>query len=296
MKLRIDKTIVLTSSVWGLASTLELNAVEIAPPHVPAPQIQIGEDNKVHDVNDEVQAQVQGDAWMGVGGAAISKVLSNQLGLEHGVAINQIAPASPAMEAGIQLHDIITELDGKPITDFANLRAEVLKHHKGDKAQVSFIRKGEKLNKEIVFTQRPDQDDIPVKQFDLQIGDAMPDQLKQKLKLDEEGLRMMMENIQNLNMKMGKDINQMNMNFDLDLKNRGADLLKGVAALRRGSMSLKDKHGYLSIESSEKGHNLTAKDPDGNMLFQGPMNTEDEKKLIPPDILKRAENLSNRLK
>src|SRR5262249_8235468 len=61
--------------------------------------------------------------WIGIAVAPIGPVLRAQLKLppEHKVLVSAVYPDTPAAKAGIALHDIIVSLDGKPVTDPADL-------------------------------------------------------------------------------------------------------------------------------------------------------------------------------
>ena len=61
-----------------------------------------------------------------------------------GAVVTAVDPGSPAAIAGIQRDDILTEIDGKPVTDSAAAR-KLLESHEGAKALLLFIeRKGQK--------------------------------------------------------------------------------------------------------------------------------------------------------
>ena len=49
----------------------------------------------------------------------------------------------------------------------------------------------------------------------------------------------------------------------------------------------RDNKGSITLETLEDGKLLTAKDAAGNLLFQGPYNTEDDKLAVPEDIQER---------
>ena len=56
-------------------------------------------------------------------------------------------------------------------------------------------------------------------------------------------------------------------------------------------ITISDKSGKLSLIEDEKGESVRAEDLEGNLIFEGPMNTEEERALIPEDIMKRVGKL-----
>lgn len=82
--------------------------------------------------------------WLGVGGEAV----------ERGHLIKQLAPDGPAAKAGLQVGDIITTLDGKPVSDIGSLMQFLLVHKAGDRVSVAYIRAGVKGQLEVVLEKR----------------------------------------------------------------------------------------------------------------------------------------------
>ncbi len=60
-----------------------------------------------------------------------------------GVVIRSVSGATPAEKAGLQQYDVITAIDGNPITSSMELRAALYKKAVGDKMEITFYR-GEK--------------------------------------------------------------------------------------------------------------------------------------------------------
>ncbi len=74
----------------------------------------------------EVEAGKAGEAWRGIKVTAITPDLASRLGLEvrEGVVVTEVAPGSPAEEAGLREGDLILGLNQQPVrsvTDFNNL-------------------------------------------------------------------------------------------------------------------------------------------------------------------------------
>jgi membrane-associated protease RseP (regulator of RpoE activity) len=82
--------------------------------------------------------------WLGVGGEAV----------KEGLLIKQLVPDGPAAKAGLQIEDIITTLDGKPVSDIGSLMPILLVHKTGDRVSVAYIRAGVKEQLEVILEKR----------------------------------------------------------------------------------------------------------------------------------------------
>jgi putative serine protease PepD len=74
---------------------------------------------------------------------------------DTGAQVSKIVAGSPADKAGLQVGDVVTAFDGKPVTTADDLTALVATYAPGDKATVTIKRNGATKTLDITFGQRP---------------------------------------------------------------------------------------------------------------------------------------------
>ena len=101
-------------------------------------------------------------AWLGISFQEISENLSLKLNLNDtkGVMITQVLKNSPAETASLERQDVIIEIDGKKINGTSDLRNIIFHKYPGTEVNLTIIRKGEKLNKIVILSDRPSDDEL----------------------------------------------------------------------------------------------------------------------------------------
>lgn len=64
---------------------------------------------------------------------------------QGGAHVTQVLPGSAAEKAGLQVRDIITQFDGKPVDSFETLTELIAKHQPGDTVELTIVRAGKPL-------------------------------------------------------------------------------------------------------------------------------------------------------
>lgn len=72
----------------------------------------------------------------------------------NGVAVITINPGSPAADAGLQVYDVIVEIDGKATNTQAELREILYTHQMGDTIKISYYRGDSKKTAEIKLDEK----------------------------------------------------------------------------------------------------------------------------------------------
>jgi serine protease Do len=84
---------------------------------------------------------------IGISVRAITPVMAQALNLpvQEGVMIEDVAPQSPAEQAGLKVGDIIISVHGKPIPNVRQLAFNMYSYAAGDQAQIEVVRAGQRL-------------------------------------------------------------------------------------------------------------------------------------------------------
>jgi len=85
---------------------------------------------------------------LGIMGTELSSDLAKAMKVDaqRGAFVSQVLPNSSAAKAGIKAGDVITSLNGKPISSFSALRAQVGTMPVGSKIQLGLVRDGKPVN------------------------------------------------------------------------------------------------------------------------------------------------------
>jgi len=90
--------------------------------------------------------------YLGIVPQEVTESVKDAMGLENteGVLVGQVQDNTPAKKAGLMVGDVITEFDGKPITDVAHFRSLVASTAPDKAVKVGLVRDGKK--KELTAT------------------------------------------------------------------------------------------------------------------------------------------------
>ncbi|MBM9577115.1 trypsin-like peptidase domain-containing protein [Leptospira sp. 201903070] len=94
-------------------------------------------------------------AWLGVGVDYLHEEDAKQLKISGGAVVVQIQNDSPADRAGIQLMDVITEINGTKINSPEDVVNTVKKNKVGDRINVTILRQGNVSRLSIQLKERP---------------------------------------------------------------------------------------------------------------------------------------------
>ncbi len=108
----------------------------------------------ITDLKSVVELMLNGDAvpYLGIHGVTVTEAIASEQGIPRGIYVREVAADSPAMAAGIQSGDIITEIGGDDVSELSSYHAELMKCQVGSEIKVSGQRRGTYEYVDIEFT------------------------------------------------------------------------------------------------------------------------------------------------
>jgi len=99
--------------------------------------------------------------WVGVTGEALTNDIAQSLGFEKpgGVVVKELYPNGPAAQAGLKPGDVLVAINGRDVLDPRGMTFRLATLPIGETADVTVVRKGEKLQVPIKLTPAPRKPD-----------------------------------------------------------------------------------------------------------------------------------------
>jgi len=96
--------------------------------------------------------------YLGVAVQDVTPAIVRGLGLsvEGGILVSDVTPGGPAAQAGLQRGDVITSIDGKPVTDVGHFRNLVAGTAPGTRVQLTILRNGRQQAAEVAIGDAPE--------------------------------------------------------------------------------------------------------------------------------------------
>jgi len=297
----------------AIAAALALPAAAIEAPvdDAPPPAAQAQEENaeEAPKAKDEPKAEAKDEAkvetaYLGVVTSEVPEMLNDHLGLKagEGIIVRSVMPDGPADKAGIKVHDVITRVDDKAVASAMDLTAQVTAHKPGDKVRIDIIQKGKPANLDVTLGVRPDQiGGINLQPLDNLQLDGMPEDMAGRIR------RMIEGNVGGLDLQLEEngDIEAPPQIEDAmrEMKQRMERALGGIQLQAPGfggkieiqqgaTFKMMDEQGSVEIKSKDGSKEVTVRDKENNITWNGPWDTEQDKAAAPDDVRARVERLN----
>lgn len=281
------------------AGAIENPAIEDGPKHKEA-------HNK--DVAVEQGAREKGNikeiAWIGLGGAPVSEALASHLGLEPGmgVTIFHVVPGSPAKKAGFKMHDVITEFDEKKMASFEDLRNAVSSRNPGDEVTIKFIQKGKVVEKKVVLGKRSvlhhqqkgfaEPEANPLWRGMGHLPKGQRERINEMMKKRIEEMRDQLEKNGGVEFDMKEFFIDPPGNLQLPPQGDHNNLHKKFSFNAQTSITLMDDEGSVTVQSINGKREVIVKNKEGEVMFEGPYQTEQDKAAVPDNIRGRLDKIN----
>lgn len=127
------------SSDWNYSAKSSGEGVEGMGYAIPISSV---EDLINNMMNQKTKVQVDEDqrGYLGIQGVDVPAEYVQRFGMPEGAMVTKITEGSPASDAGLQLNDIITAVDGQKVSSFETLRSALSYYAAGESVTITVQR------------------------------------------------------------------------------------------------------------------------------------------------------------
>jgi len=280
--------------ISGFAQTPPAPPEPPAPPHPPRPPGH-------HEKGPKVPV-----TYLGVETSQVPDVVSEQLGLAKGLGlvVEYVEPNSPAASAGIQQNDIIKMLNDQILIEPSQLRKLLQTFSEGTEVTLTILRKGkeQKITTKLAKKEVPQRHSmIPGGNHDWHwdfdetgdLGEQMQElkeQLKEQLGDTRGIVRGAVIQAHEAARRAREDARRAAQEIHILSRDNGALKATNID-LGNAQIVFSDDKGELKLENVDGKKLLTVKDPQGKLLFSGPVESKEDLDKLPADVRERYESL-----
>ena len=280
--------------ISGIAQTPPAPPEPPAPPHPPGPPGH-------HEKGPKVPM-----TFLGVETSQVPDVVSEQLGLAKGLGlvVEYVEPNSPAASAGIQQNDILKMLNDQILIEPSQLRKLLQTFSDGTEVTLTILRKGkeQKITAKLAKKEAPQRHSMfPGGNHDWhwdfdETGDLdeqmqeLKERLKEQLGAQKGMMRGAVMQAHEAARRAREDARRAAREIRILSRDNGA-LRATKIDLGNAQIVLSDDKGELKLENVDGKKLLTIKDPQGKLMFSGPVETQEDIDKLPADVRERYEKL-----
>jgi serine protease Do len=271
-----------------------------APPEPPAPPHPPGVPGR-HEKGPKVPV-----TYLGVETSQVPDVVSEQLGLAKGfgLVVEYVEPNSPAASAGVQQNDIFKMLNDQILIEPSQLRKLLQTFPEGTEVTLTILRKGkeQKITVKLAKKEVPQRHPlIPRRNHDWHwdfdetgdLGEQMQElkeQLKEQLGDAQRGIRGAVMQAHEAARGAREDARRAAREIHILSRDNGA-LRATKIDLGNAQIVFSDDKGEMKLENVDGKKLLTVKDPQGKLVFSGPVESKEDIDKLPGDVRERYEKL-----
>jgi len=245
--------------------------------------------------------------FLGVETSPVPSVVSEQLGLAKGfgLVVDYVVPNSPAATAGIQQNDILKMLNDQILIEPGQLRKLLQTFSEGTDVTLTILRKGQEQKVTVKVTKKEvpqhhswNHGDKHEWHWDFDemgdLGEQMQDlkgQLREQVDEAQHGvIRETVLKAREAARRAREDAHRAAREIRI-LSNDNGALKATKIDLGKAQIVFSDDKGEMKLETVDGKKVLTAKDPQGKLLFSGPVETKEDLDKVPAEIRQRYEKL-----
>lgn len=261
-------------------------------------------------------------AYLGVGTQPVPEEVRAQVDLPRhaGLSVLTVIPKSPAAAAGLTNHDVLTKIDDQWVFNAAQLQALVRMHDPGDQITLTFLRKGKTHQAKVTLAGRAADERGTILGRFLGNGDhvviSVPSypHLRERYQKLLDDLEKSLPDAEEIKQKAGKvsdDLQQRidklqerihqlqrEMGFESDDAGQPAAQANPAPPRQRVMTASQlvmrksdDQHRITLTVRDEVDKHLHVEDKQGKVIFDGLINTPEERQDVPEDVMAKVEKM-----
>ena len=244
--------------------------------------------------------------FLGVSSSTLPARMSEQLNLPPNIylSVDQVSPGSPASEAGLEIYDVILQLNDQILVNSPQLKALVRMKKPGDNVELKILRKGKPQTLQVTLSEidKPFEKRIPHIGFK-GLGTLPSDLFSQNFDLLSPNLN---SSIRELLKEHGlSQVPQVldptkSDSIELDLNNpiHGSQItppnVKSFSfSSQQNHIIIADDEGTIEFTLKDGEKYLKATDADGNTVFDGRVDTDQQRKKLPKNIREKLQKIDS---
>jgi hypothetical protein len=242
--------------------------------------------------------------FLGVETSQVPDVVSEQLGLAKGLGlvVEYVVPDSPAASAGIQQNDILKMLNDQILMEPSQLRKLLQTFSDGTEVTLTILRKGQEQK----ITVKLSKKEMPQRHSFMPGGDhdwdfdetgdvgeqmqEMKEQLQEQLGAQRGIIRGAVMKAHEAAKRAREDARRAAREIRILSRDNGAIKATKID-LSKAQIVFCDGKGEMKLENVNGKKLLTAKDPQGKLLFSGVVETKEDLDKVPADVRERYQTL-----
>src|ERR1044071_3475307 len=299
MKLKSVLTITLVAllPIVALAQTPPAPPQLPQPPHPPHPPGMPGH----HEKGPRIPV-----TYLGVDTSQVPTVVSEQLGLAKGLGlvVDYVEPNSPAAAAGVQQNDILKMLNDQILIEPSQLRKLLQTFPEGTEVTLTVLRKGQeqKLTAKLAKKEVPQRRNAfpggnhdghwdfdatgDLKEQMQNLKEQLKEQLGDQRGIIRDAVTQAHEAARRARDDARRAADQLRIFFEDDRAVKASKIDLGKAQI-----VFSDDKGEIKLANVDGKKLLTVKDPQGKLLFSGPVETKEDLDKMPDDVRERYNRL-----
>ncbi|MEM9418579.1 MAG: PDZ domain-containing protein [Planctomycetota bacterium] len=217
------------------------------------------------------------------------------------LVVSDVMPESPADAAGLRSGDVLLKVDGQLLLHPTQLTRLVPTYPAGQEIDLTILRGGEQIKQKAILAERPVQlaeppaafpraEVVPFAEWEAVPFEFQPNDLQNDLREMRERMDRQFEQMRQMFRdglgegwpadQAWEDGDPIKLDFDFELGDLPDNMGQKVTILQ-------DNKHKLTITQTAETRLLNATDAEGNVLFDGPIDTQEQLDAVPEDIRKK---------